>query len=51
MKLQTAPKCHVPAFHLRPTDKARTQHYSFEEAAEGNSHFTNELIGNTYLPH
>ena len=40
-----------PAFHLRLTGKARTHHYSLEEAAKGNTHVTNELIGNTYLPH
>lgn len=51
MKLRTASKCHVPAFHLRLTDTAHTHHHSFEEAAEGNSRFTNELIGNTYLSH
>lgn len=48
--LQT-PHALCPAFHLRLTGEARTHHYSPEEAAKGNTHVTNELIGNTYLPH
>lgn len=40
-----------PASHLRLTGEARTHHYSLEEAAKGTTHVTNELIGNTYLPH
>lgn len=40
-----------PASHLRLPNEAQTHHYSLEEAAQDNTRVTNELIGNTYLPH
>lgn len=46
-----APRPLRPAFHLRLTGRAWTHHYSLAEAAKGNTHVTNELMGNTYLPH
>lgn len=50
-ELLCKPRISRPASHLRLTGEAQTHRYSREEAAKGNTQVTNELIGNTYLPH